>query len=70
MEIKNSFKENLKILRTEEGLGQVELSKRVGVSKSSISAWEKGLSEPTLSALIALANYFGISLDDLVGSDK
>lgn len=70
MENKNYFKENLKTLRQGEKLGQVELSQKTGLSKSSISAWENGISEPTMSALIVLAKYFGVSIDYLVGLEK
>lgn len=62
-----NFKENLKVLRQERGVGQVELARAIGVSKGIISLWENGLREPSMSSLVMLANYFGISLDDLVG---
>ena len=66
MEIKNNFKENLKELREERKINQVDLAKAIGVSKGIISLWENGLREPTLSSLIALANFFEISLDELI----
>ena len=65
----NSFQENLKELRLEKGVGQVELAEKIGVSKGIISLWENGKREPTLSSLIALAKYFDVSLDSLVGMD-
>ena len=67
--MKNSFAENLKELRLEKGVGQVELAEKIGVSKGIISLWENGKREPTLSSLIALAKYFDISIDTLVGID-
>ena len=70
MEEKNIFKENLKQLRIEMKIGQVELAQRIGVSKGIISLWENGLREPNMSSLIALANYFGVSIDYLVGLEK
>lgn len=63
------FKNNLKQLRHERGLGQVELAKQIGVSKGVISLWENGLREPNLSSLIAIAAFFKISIDELVGFD-
>lgn len=63
----NSFSENLKELRLEKGIGQIELAEKIGVSKGIISLWENGKREPTLSSLIALAKFFDISLDSLVG---
>ena len=68
--MKNNFCESLKWLRTEKGVGQVELAKAIGVSKGCISLWENGLREPTLSSLIGLATYFNISLDELVNFNK
>ncbi|MDR3292829.1 MAG: helix-turn-helix domain-containing protein [Clostridiales bacterium] len=65
--MRNRFPEKLKELRLERNLGQIELSKAISVSKGIISLWENGLREPTLSSLLALAEYFNISLDDLVG---
>lgn len=63
----NEFKNNLKALRLERGLGQVELAQKLGVSKGIISLWENGLREPNMSSLIALARFFGVSTDYLLG---
>ncbi len=67
MEYQNKFKDNLKELRFERNLGQVELAKAVGVSKGVISLWENGLREPSMYSLISLAKFFNISIDELVG---
>ena len=67
MEYENRFKKNLKELRIEKNLGQVELAKAIGVSKGVISLWENGLREPNMYSLILLAKYFNISIDELVG---
>lgn len=66
----NKFKDNLKLLRQEKNLGQIELAKILGVSKGIISLWENGLREPTLSNLIAISKYFKVSIDYLVGLDN
>jgi len=63
----NEFKNNLKALRLERGLGQVELAQKLGVSKGIISLWENGLREPNMSSLILLARFFGVSTDYLLG---
>ena len=63
----NKFGEKLKELRCEKNVGQVELSKTINVSKGIISLWENGLREPKLSNLIALAKFFDVSIDYLVG---
>ncbi len=63
----NTFKDNLKTLRLEANIGQVELAKALGVSKGIISLWENGLREPNMSSLITIARYFNVSIDFLVG---
>ncbi len=70
METKHVFKDNLKLLRQERGVGQVELATAIGVSKGIISLWENGLREPNMTSLISLAVYFGVSIDYLVGLEK
>ncbi len=66
----NIFCEKLKELRLEKGIGQVELAKELNVSKGIISLWENGLREPKLSNLVALAKFFGVSIDYLVGLEN
>ena len=62
-----TFGERLKELRKERGLGQIALAAALGVGKSSISLWERGESEPTLTNLITIAQYFDVTLDLLAG---
>ena len=62
-----NFGETLKELRVSMGVKQTDLAKAVGVSKGCISLWENNLREPTLSCLLALADYFQVTLDELVG---
>jgi len=64
--------ENIDIAKTlvakrgEKGITQDELAKFIGVSKASVSKWEKGHSYPDITFLPQLASYFGISLDELL----
>lgn len=67
MDYSNKFKDILKDLRLEKGLGQVELAKAIGVSKGVISLCENGLREPNMYSLILLAKFFKVSIDELVG---
>lgn len=66
----NVFKERLRELRQEKQLGQIQLAKELEVGKSIISLWERGECEPTLSKLIAIAKYFGVSIDYLAGLEN
>lgn len=61
------FASRLKELRSEKGLSQHEIGKLVNMSKMAISHWEKGHSEPSIAQLIFLADYFGVTIDYLVG---
>lgn len=59
--------ERIKDLRTEKNISQMELSKATGLSQSAIARWELNKSEPTASAIIVLAKFFGESADYLLG---
>lgn len=61
------FGERLRSMRQEKNLGQIELAKALDVGKSIISLWELDKCEPTLSKLIAMAKFFGVSIDYLAG---
>ena len=63
----NIFGKRLKELRLEKNLSQKDLSKNINVGKSIISAWETGLSDPTLTNLISMAKFFDVSIDYLAG---
>ena len=65
--MENGFGKILKELRIEKGVSQPALAESIGVSQGMISLWENNLSEPKLSFLIALAKYFGVSMDYFVG---
>ena len=64
---KNIFAKNLKMLRTEKGISQIQLAEYLNVSKGIISLWENGLREPNMYSLILIAKFFGVSIDYLVG---
>ena len=68
--MENKFKDILKILREEKGIGQVQLANKIGVSKGIISLWENGLREPGMFSLMLLSQYFGVSIDYLVGLEE
>ena len=61
------FQERLKELRVAKGLSQMRLAQAVGISQSAIAKWELGKTEPTASAIILLATYFGETTDYLLG---
>lgn len=62
-----SFSERLKELRKSKKINQTILANAVNLNIKQIQRYEGGSNEPTLSVLIALADYFDVSLDYLVG---
>ena len=62
----NKFAENLKNLRSELGLTQKQLSKKLGVLERTVSYWEKGERECDLDTLIKISKLFNVSIDDLL----
>lgn len=57
--------ENIACLRRKAGLTQELLSDRLGVTSQAVSKWERQLSCPDVSLLPAMADVFGVSIDDL-----
>lgn len=65
---KKIFSERLKMLRTQNKVTMLELATAVGLkSKSTISELENNNSSPSIDTLVAMADYFGVSLDYLTG---
>lgn len=62
--------ENLKRLRRERDLTQEEVASALGISNQSISKWERTDGYPDITMLPAIANYFGITVDDLIGTKE
>lgn len=63
------FGESLKYQREINGLTQSELSRKTNISQQNISKWEKEDGEPGILFCIRLADFYGITLDELVGRD-
>ena len=65
----NSFSKNLKILRLEKKLKQSELAEKLNVTQRKVSYWESGKIEPDINSLWEIADFFEISIDELVGRE-
>lgn len=61
--------ENIKRLRMNRGLNQVELGKALGVAKQTISNWENNNIQPSIDMLLKISGYFSVSTDELLGID-
>lgn len=60
----------IKQLRMSRGMTQTELAKAMSVTRSSVNAWEMGISVPTAAKLVELSLYFQVSTDYLLGLEK
>lgn len=61
-----AFPEKLKALRLENGLTQDELGEKLYLSRSSISNYEIGKTEPTIETIIAVSDLFNVTADELL----
>lgn len=61
------FKDILRGLREDKDLKQREVAEILGVSRRTYTSYENGTYEPSIQSLIKLANFFGTTIDYLVG---
>lgn len=61
------FKSVLKQLRTAKGMTQGNLADALGISRSRLSMYELGQREPDFETLEAIADYFNVDIDYLMG---
>ncbi len=60
---------NIRYLRKQKGLTQDAFANEIGVTRSVIGAYEEGRAEPKIKTMQVMADYFGISMDQLIGVD-
>jgi transcriptional regulator with XRE-family HTH domain len=63
------FGANLKKLRKEKNVTQQQLADVLCVDKTSISKWENGFNYPNQNIQLMIADYFGVTVDYLLGRD-
>lgn len=59
----------IKCLREQKGLTQAELAKQLGITRSSVNAWEMGISVPSTQYVVEIARLFKVSTDYILGVD-
>lgn len=64
------FHEKLQELRKSRGLTQEELAEVLYVSRTAISKWESGRGYPSIDSLRAIADFFKITVDDLLSGNE
>lgn len=68
--MKNVIGENIKRLRKQKEIKQVVLASKLNIGRQTLSAYERGVTLPDILALIDIADYFGVSLDELTGRSE
>ncbi len=61
--------ERIKMLREQREMTQSELAKRLNITRSSVNAWEQGISVPSTQYIVELAALLHVSTDYLLGVD-
>lgn len=56
----------IKILRENKGLSQKALADKLGITRSSVNAWEQGISVPSTQYIVELATLFDVPTDYLL----
>lgn len=59
--------DRIKALRESRDYTQSDLAKVLGITRSSVNAWEMGISVPSTQYIVELANIFKVSTDYLLG---
>lgn len=62
--------QNIRRLRRDRNMTQEELAAHLGISFQSVSKWERGDGYPDITMLPALAHYFRVTVDELLGMDE
>lgn len=66
----NGFPRRLQTLRETRRLSRHTLSELCGLSRNVIGMYERGEKAPSVDALVSLSDYFGVSVDYLLGREK
>ncbi len=64
------MKWELKMMLDKKGITQEQLAEAVGVSQPMISYFIRGYKDPSVAVLKRMADYLGVSMDDLVSADE
>ena len=62
--------ETIRALREHAEYSQAELARKLGVTRSSVNAWESGLSAPTAVYIVELSKLFHVSTDHILGLEN
>lgn len=65
-----TLEEQIKHYRKQAGLSQEKMAEKIGVSRQAITKWENGTGTPDIANLMAIADLFQISVDELLSNEK
>ena len=65
-----TLEEQIKHYRKQAGLSQEKMAEIIGVSRQAITKWENGSGTPDIANLMAIADLFQISVDELLSNEK
>ena len=63
-----TFGERLKTERLKRGITEAQVARELGLTQGTISKFENDIKDPSKGVLVALAKYYNVSLDYLVGN--
>ena len=61
-----NYAKNLKKLRQDNNLSQEDIAEKLNTSFKTVSHWETGYSEPSLTQLEKLSKIFDVTIDELI----
>ena len=62
--------DRIKSLREQKNMTQADLAKKLNITRSSVNAWEMGISVPSTTYIVELAQLFHVSTDYLLGLEQ
>lgn len=65
----NNYGEELKFQRTKRNKTLLQVEQDTGISNANLSRWESGKVMPSIDFCVILADYYGITLDELIGRE-
>ena len=69
-EFRKAFYEKIIELRNQIGKSQASAAEEMGISNTALNNYEKGLRKPKYDALKKIADYYGVTIDYLLGVDE
>ena len=69
-DIKSQVAKNLGALRKQRGLTQADVAEKLNYSDKAISRWEKGDTLPDLNVLYEICQFYGITMNELIGEEE